>query len=127
MKILLDQGLIESIGKSLINGVHSVNSSSLFRDLHVLLVTIVTKLLDSPGNHHMQTINDLHVALNHAELKEIAQCGINESCVFAIRDAQVALFDGELDILTSKISNHTGFRLKSTASYIASSSYVNGI
>lgn len=125
LKVLLEQGLMESLSRGLVNAAHISSFASLFRDLHVLLVTIATKLLDSPGNHHMQAITDLHVILNHAELKERSQCGVSGGCVSAVRDAQVALFDGELDILTAKVSNHSGFRLKSTASYLASSSYIN--
>ncbi|XP_023246507.1 lysosomal-trafficking regulator [Copidosoma floridanum] len=127
LKVLLEQGLMESIGRSITNGAHVSGSSSLYRDLHVLLVTIATKLLDAPGNYHMHTVAELHVVLNYAEFKERAQCGANKSCVSAVRDAQVALFDGELDILTSKVSSHSGFRLKSTASYIASISYTTAL
>ncbi|XP_016837232.1 lysosomal-trafficking regulator isoform X2 [Nasonia vitripennis] len=125
LRILLEQGLMESLSRGLVNAAHISPSASLFRDLHVLLVAIATKLLDSPGSHHMQAVTDMHVILNHTELKERSQCGVSKVCVTAVRDAQVALFDGELDILTAKVSNHSGFRLKSTASYLASSSYMN--
>lgn len=115
---------METTSKAIVNAAHACCSSSLFRDMHVLLVAIATKLLDSPGNHHMQAVTELHVILNHSELKERMHCGSSKNCVFAVRDAQVALFDGELDVLTAKVSNHSGFRLKSTASYLATSSYL---
>lgn len=123
MKVLLEQGLIESLAQALIATAHRGSSTSLHRDVHVLLVTIATKLFELPGNHQMQTVLDLHVILDHVELTEKLQCRTISTCV-AIRDAQVALFDGELDALTAKISNHSGFRLRSTASYLASASYL---
>lgn len=125
LKFLLDQGLMESLSRSLVNAAHAGCFGSLFRDLHVLLVTIATKLLDTPGSHHMQAVTDLHTILNHTELRERSMCSGIKNCVSAVRDAQVALFDGELDILTAKVSNHSGFRLKSAASYTASASYMN--
>ena len=116
---------MESVTRGIVNAAHMGCSVSLFRDIHVLLVAVATKLLDSPGNHHVQSVTDLHVILNHAELKERSQCGTNKICVASVRDAQVALFDGEFDILTAKVSYHSGFRLKSAASYLASATYLN--
>lgn len=124
LKTLLEQGLVESLVRALVSGAHKGNSASLFSDIHVLLVAIATRLLESPGSHHMQAIADLHLTLNHAELKERSQCGTSTSCVSVVRDAQVVLFDGELDALMSKVSSHSGFRLRSTASYLASASYL---
>lgn len=123
LRVLLEQGLMESLARSLVNAAHISCSASLFRDIHVLLVAIVTKLLDSPSSHHIQAVADLHVILNHTEFQERTQCGNNKNCVSTVRDAQVALFDGQLDILTTKVSTHSGFRLKSTASYLAAASY----
>ncbi|XP_058802324.1 lysosomal-trafficking regulator isoform X2 [Phymastichus coffea] len=125
LKTLLEQGLMETTSKAIVNAAHIGCSISLFRDMHVLLVAMATKLLDSPGSHHMQAVTELHVILNHSELKERLQCGANKNCVYAVRDAQVALFDGELDVLTAKVSNHSGFRLKSNASYLASAPYIS--
>lgn len=71
----------------------------------------------------MQAVLDLHVILDYIELTEKLQRRTSATCM-AIRDAQVALFDGELDILVTKISSHSGFRLRSTASYLASASYL---
>ncbi|KAF7992714.1 hypothetical protein HCN44_005058 [Aphidius gifuensis] len=127
LKILLDQGLIEILVKALVNGAHKGNSISLFNDIHVILVTIATKLLETPGNHHMQAISDIHLILNHVELNERSQCGESTHCVGVIRDAQVVLFDGELDTLMSKVTTHSGFRLLSTASYLASASYLTSV
>lgn len=123
LKILLEQGLIESLAQALIAAAQRGSSTSLHRDIHVLFVTIATKLLELPGSHQMQTILDLHVILDYVELMEKLQCRASSACT-AIRDAQVALFDGELDILTTKMSSHSGFRLRSTASYLASASYL---
>lgn len=123
LKVLLEQGLIESLAQALIGAAHKGNSTSLHRDVHVLFVTIATKLLELPGSHQMQTILDLHVILDYVELIEKLQCRASSACT-AIRDAQVALFDGELDMLTTKMSSHSGFRLRSTASYLASASYL---
>ena len=120
----MEQGLVESLARALVGAAHKGNSVSLFNDIHVLLVAIATKLLESPGNHHMQAISDLHLILNHVELKERSQCGASTSCVSVVRDAQVVLFDGELDALMSKVSSHSGFRLRGTASYLASASYL---
>jgi len=122
LRILLEQGLIESLAQALIGAVHKSNSMSLHRDIHVLLVAIVTKLLELPGSHQMQAVLDLHVILDYVELSEKLHCRASSTCS-AIRDAQVALFDGELDALTTKMSNPSGFRLRSTASYLASASY----
>ncbi|XP_015121948.1 lysosomal-trafficking regulator [Diachasma alloeum] len=127
LKSLLDQGLAESLARSLVGGAHKGNSTSLFNDIHILLVAIATKLLESPGSHHMQAIADLHLILNHVELNERHQCGAESSCVTVIRDAQVVLFDGELDFLMAKVSTHSGFRLRSTASYLASASYLTSV
>lgn len=123
LKVLLEQGLIESLAQALIAAAHRGSSTSLHRDIHVLFVTIATKLLELPGNHQIQTILDLHVILDYVELMEKLQCRTSSACT-AIRDAQVALFDGELDTLTTKMSSHSGFRLRSTASYLASASYL---
>ena len=124
LRILLEQGLMESLARGLVNASHVGFPTAFFRDMHVLLVAIATKLLDKPGNHHMQAVTELHIILNHIELKERLNCGSTRSCVSAIRDAQVALFDGELDVLTAKVSNHSGFRLKSNASYLATTSHL---
>lgn len=121
LKVLLEQGLIESLAQALI--AHRGSSTSLHRDIHVLFVTIATKLLELPGSHQIQTILDLHVILDYVELMEKLQRRASSACT-AIRDAQVALFDGELDTLTTKMSSHSGFRLRSTASYLASASYL---
>ena len=115
---------MESLARALVNAAHSGTFIALFRDIHVVLVTIATKLLDFPGNHHMQALTDLHVILNQVELRERMTCGATSSCVSVLRDAQVALFDGQFDILAVKVSNHSGFRLKSTASYLATASYL---
>lgn len=96
---------------------------SLHRDIHVLLVAIASKLLELPGSHQMQAVLDLHVILDYVELSEKLRCCGSTICTI-IRDAQVALLDGELDILTTKMSSHSGFRLRSTASYLASASYL---
>lgn len=124
MRSLLEQGLIESLVQALVGSAHKGGSTSLYRDIHVFLVTIATKLLESPGNHQMQAILDLHLILNHMELKERSHCIKNRTCVSIVRDAQVALFDGELDVLTAKVSNQSSFRLRSTASYLASASHI---
>ncbi|XP_017760097.1 PREDICTED: lysosomal-trafficking regulator isoform X2 [Eufriesea mexicana] len=124
LKMLLEQGLIESLVQALVGSAHKGGSTSLYRDIHVLLVAIATKLLESPGNHQMQVVLDLHLILNHMELKEKSHCIKNRTCVSVVRDAQVALFDGELDVLTAKVSNQSGFRLRSTASYLASASHI---
>lgn len=124
LKTLLEQGLVESLARALVGGAHKGNPTSLFNDIHVLLVAIATKLLESPGSHHMQAVYDLHLILNHVELKERSQCGTSTACVAVVRDAQVVLFDGELDNLMSKVSANSGFRLRSTASYLASASYL---
>lgn len=101
---------------------HKGISTSLHRDIHVLFVAIATKLLELPGNHQVQAVLDLHMILDYMELSEKLRCRASLTCT-VIRDAQVALFDGELDVLTTKISNPSGFRLRSTASYLASASY----
>ncbi|XP_076297603.1 lysosomal-trafficking regulator mauve isoform X3 [Lasioglossum baleicum] len=121
LRKLLEQGLIESLVQALVAGAHKSGSAALYRDIHVLLVAIASKLLKSPGSHQMQAVLDLHLILNHVELKE-KHCAKNKSSV--VRDAQVALFDGELDILLAKVSNQSGFRLRSTASYLASASHI---
>ncbi|XP_032666117.1 lysosomal-trafficking regulator isoform X3 [Odontomachus brunneus] len=126
LKVLLEQGLIESLAQALIAAAHRGSSTSLHRDIHVLFVTIATKLLELPGSHQIQTILDLHVILDYVELIEKLQCRTSLACT-AIRDAQVALFDGELDTLTTKMSSHSGFRLRSTASYLASASYLTSV
>ncbi|CAK9830368.1 Lysosomal-trafficking regulator [Anthophora retusa] len=127
LRMLLEQGLIESLAQALVGGAHKGGTASLYRDIHVLLVAIATKLLESPGSHKMQTVLDLHLILNHMELKEKSHCVKNRSCVSVVRDAQVALFDGELDVLTAKVSNQSGFRLRSTASYLASASHITSV
>lgn len=127
LRSLLEQGLIESLVQALVGSAHKGGSTSLYRDIHVLLVTIATKLLESPGNHQMQAILDLHLILNHMELKERSHCIKNRTCVSIVRDAQVALFDGELDVLTAKVSNQSSFRLRSTASYLASASHITSV
>ncbi|XP_023288682.1 lysosomal-trafficking regulator isoform X2 [Orussus abietinus] len=124
LRMLLEQGLMESLGRALVGAAHRGSAISLFRDIHVLLVAIATKLLESPGGHQMQAVTDLHLVLNHMELKERSQCGTNTMCVSVVRDAQVALFDGELDAVTTRVSSHSGFRLRSAASYLASASYL---
>ncbi|XP_046739127.1 lysosomal-trafficking regulator isoform X3 [Diprion similis] len=120
LRALLEMGLAESIARALISAAHRGSSTSLLHDFHVLLVAIATKLLESPGTHHMQAVADLHLILSHVELRERSECGIGTICVSVARDAQVALFDGELDTLTARVSSHHGFRLRSTASYLAS-------
>ncbi|KZC14096.1 Lysosomal-trafficking regulator, partial [Dufourea novaeangliae] len=127
LRMLLEQGLIESLAQALVGGAHKGGSTSLCRDIHVLFLAIATKMLESPGNHQVQAILDLHLILNHVELKEKAYCTKNRTCVSVVRDAQVALFDGELDILTAKVSNQSGFRLRSTASYLASASHITSV
>lgn len=122
LKVLLEQGLIESLVQGLVGAAHKGNSMSLYRDIHVLFVTIATKLLELPGSHQIQAILDLHVILDYMEISEKLRC--HESSIRTIvRDAQVALFDGELDTLVTKLSNPSGFRLRSTTSYLASASY----
>ncbi|XP_024939057.1 lysosomal-trafficking regulator isoform X2 [Cephus cinctus] len=127
LRMLLEQGLAESLARALIGAAHKNNLASLFRDIHVLLVAIATKLLESPGNHQLQAVKDLHLILNHVELRERSQCGATTNCVTVVRDAQVALFDGELDALTARVSTHHGFRLRSTASYLASATYLTSV
>lgn len=122
--MLLEQGLIESLVQALVGGAHKGSSTSLYRDIHVLLVAVATKLLELPGNHQMQAVLDLHLILNHMELKEKSHCTKNRGCASAVRDAQIALFDGELDVLTAKVSSQSGFRLRSTASYLASAAHI---
>ncbi|XP_043669052.1 lysosomal-trafficking regulator isoform X1 [Vespula pensylvanica] len=127
LRMVLEQGLIECLVQALVATAHRSNSTSLNHDIHVLLVAIAAKLLESPGNHQMQAVLELHLILNHMELKEMSECNKCTMCIPAIRDAQVALFDGELDALTAKISTHSGFRLRSTASYLASASYLTTV
>ncbi|XP_074102061.1 lysosomal-trafficking regulator mauve isoform X2 [Cotesia typhae] len=127
--LLSDQGLAESLAQSLVGGAHnsSIGASPplLINDIHILLVNIATKLLDQPGSHHMPAISDLHLILNYVELNERAQCGADAPCVSVIRNAQVVLFDGELDVLMPKVSSlQSGFKLRSATSYLASSSYL---
>ncbi|KAJ8668849.1 hypothetical protein QAD02_000108 [Eretmocerus hayati] len=125
LRVVLEQGLPESLGRAIVNAAHAGSPSSLYRDLHVLLVAVATRLLDSPGSQQAQSIADLHVVLNHAELRERSICGPGQPCVAAAREAQVALFDGEFDLLTAKVSAHSGFRLKSATSYLASASHLS--
>lgn len=120
LRMLLEQGLIESLVRAVVNGAHRSNSNSLFRDIHVLLVAIATKLLESPGTLHMQAVSDMHAILNHVELGERCQCGSRKSCVVAVRNAQMTLLDGELDAITARVMSHSGFRFKSAISYLAS-------
>ncbi|XP_076629359.1 lysosomal-trafficking regulator mauve isoform X2 [Colletes latitarsis] len=127
LRMLLEQGLIESLVQALVGGAHKGGSTSLYRDIHVLLVAIATKLLESLGNHQMQAILDMHLILNHVELKEKSDCTKNRACVSVVRNAQVALFDGELDVLAAKVSNQSGFRLRSTASYLASTYHITSV
>ncbi|XP_020281501.1 lysosomal-trafficking regulator isoform X2 [Pseudomyrmex gracilis] len=122
LKELLEQGLIESLAQALVGAASKASSTSLHRDIHVLLVAIASKLLELPGSHQMQALLDLHVILDYTELSEKLQSCASATCV-VIRDAQVALFDGELDVLATKMSNPSGFRLRSTASYLASASH----
>ncbi|XP_011866548.1 PREDICTED: lysosomal-trafficking regulator isoform X3 [Vollenhovia emeryi] len=126
LRVLLEQGLIESMAQALVAIAHKGTSSSLHRDIHVLFVAIATKLLELPGNHQMQAVLDLHMILDYMELSEKLRCRVSSTCT-AVRDAQVALFDGELDLLTTKMSNPSGFRLRSTASYLASASYFTSV
>lgn len=114
--------MIESLAQALVAITYKGTSTSLHRDIHVLFVAIATKLLELPGNHQMQAVLDLHMILDYMELSEKLRCRASSTCT-AIRDAQVALFDGELDVLTTKMSNPSGFRLRSTASYLASATY----
>lgn len=118
----MEQGLIESLAQALVAAAHKGTSTSLLRDIHVLFVAIATKLLELPGNHQMQAVLELHMILDYMELSEKLRCRNSFTCT-TIRDAQVVLFDGELDVLTTKMSNPSGFRLRSTASYLASASY----
>ncbi|XP_076766095.1 lysosomal-trafficking regulator mauve isoform X3 [Xylocopa sonorina] len=127
LRMLLEQGLVESLVQALVGAAHRGGSTSLYRDIHVLLVAIATKFLESPGSHQMQAVLDLHLILNHMELKEKSLCVKNRICVTVVREAQVALFDGELDVLTAKVSNQSGFRLRSTASYLASASHITSV
>ncbi|KAK0171372.1 hypothetical protein PV328_009113 [Microctonus aethiopoides] len=127
LRSLLDQGLAECLGQALVGGAHKGNSTSLLNDIHVLLLAIATKLLESPGNHQIQAISDLHLILNYLELHERNKCGTNVACVSIIRAALVVLFDGELDALMSKMSKNPGFKLRSAASYLASASYLTTI
>ncbi|XP_050573868.1 lysosomal-trafficking regulator isoform X4 [Bombus affinis] len=127
LRMLLEQGLIESLVQALVGSVHKSGSTSLHRDIHVLFVAIATKLLESPGNHQMQAVLDLHLILNHMELKEKSHYIKNRTCISVVRDAQVALFDGELDVLITKVSNQSSFRLRSTASYLASASHITSV
>ncbi|KAL0119810.1 hypothetical protein PUN28_007922 [Cardiocondyla obscurior] len=122
LKVLLEQGLIESLAQALVAVAHKGTSTSLQRDIHVLFVAIATKLLELPGNHQMQAVLDLHMILDYMELSEKLRCRTSLTCT-TIRDAQIALFDGELDVLMSKMLNLSGFRLRSTASYLASATY----
>lgn len=124
VKSLLEHGLMEALAQALMNAAHISISTFLIRDIHILLVLIATRLLESPGSQNMHAIVDMHVILNLIELKERSWCGSDKSCVMIARSAQVALFDGELDVLTPKISSHIGFHLKNTASYLASTSYL---
>lgn len=115
--------MIESLAQALVAAVHKGTSTSLHRDIHVLFVAIATKLLELPGIHQMQAVLDLHLILDYMELSEKLRYRASLTCT-VVRDAQVALFDGELDVLTTKMSNpSSGFRLRSTASYLASASY----
>ncbi|CAB0037463.1 unnamed protein product [Trichogramma brassicae] len=59
---LLEQGLMETLGRGIVNAAYSGFSVSLFR--HVLLVSIAGRLLDSPGSQHMQVVVKLHRILN---------------------------------------------------------------
>ncbi|XP_078037136.1 lysosomal-trafficking regulator mauve isoform X2 [Augochlora pura] len=127
LRMLLEQGLIESLVQALVGSAHKGGSASLNRDIIVLLVAVASKLLESPGSHQMQAILGLHLILNHMELKEKSHCTKTKNCVSVVRDAQVALFDGELDILMAKVSNQSGFRLRSTASYLASASHIASV
>lgn len=127
LRVLLEQGLIETLAQALVGAAHRNNALSILNDIHILLVGIATKLLESPGNHLMQTITDLHSILNNVELNERSRCGSSVTCVSAIRNAQVVVFDGELDALMSKVTTHSGFRLRSTASYLASATYLTTI
>ena len=122
LRVLLEQGLIESLAQALVAAVHKGTSTFLHRDIHVLFVAIATKLLELPGIHQMQAVLDLHLILDYMELSEKLRYRTSLICTI-VRDAQVALFDGELDVLTTKMSNPSGFRLRSTASYLASASY----
>ncbi|XP_051169183.1 lysosomal-trafficking regulator isoform X2 [Leptopilina boulardi] len=127
LKIMLEQGLKEALVRSLIHSAHKENSSILSRDINVLFVTIAKQFLESPGYHNMQALTDLHLVLSYVELQEKMNCGKEKLCVSVIRNAQVALFDGELDSLTLKVLNESGFRLKNTASYLASASYLTSV
>ncbi|XP_076673285.1 lysosomal-trafficking regulator mauve isoform X3 [Andrena cerasifolii] len=127
LRMLLEQGLVESLVQALVGGAHKGSSTSLYRDIHVLLVAVATKLLELPGNHQMQAVLDLHLILNHMELKEKSHCTKNRGCASTVRDAQIALFDGELDVLTAKVSSQSGFRLRSTASYLASAAHITSV
>ncbi|KYN43656.1 Lysosomal-trafficking regulator [Trachymyrmex septentrionalis] len=126
LRVLLEQGLIESLAQALVAAVHKGTSTSLHRDIHVLFVAIATKLLELPGIHQMQAVLDLHLILDYMELSEKLRYRASLTCTI-VRDAQVALFDGELDVLTTKMSNPSGFRLRSTASYLASASYFTSV
>ncbi|XP_018058565.1 PREDICTED: lysosomal-trafficking regulator [Atta colombica] len=126
LRVLLEQGLIESLAQALVVAVHKGTSTSLHRDIHVLFVAIATKLLELPGIHQMQAVLDLHLILDYMELSEKLRYRTSLICTI-VRDAQVALFDGELDVLTTKMSNPSGFRLRSTASYLASASYFTSV
>lgn len=127
LKVMLEQGLKESLVRSLIHSAHKGNSTTLSRDINVLFVTIAKQFLESPGYHNMQALLDLHLVLSYGELQETMNCGKEKLCVSVIRSAQVALFDGELDALTLKVLSESGFRLKNTASYLASTSYLTSV
>ncbi|XP_034950425.1 lysosomal-trafficking regulator [Chelonus insularis] len=127
LKVLFEQGIIESVAQALALGAHKNNSTSLFNDIYILLVTIATKLLEIPGNNQIPMVLDLHSILSYIELHEKFQCGTNANCTSAVRIAQVILFDSELDVVMSKISSQTGFKLRSTASYFASTSHLTNV
>lgn len=124
LRIMLEQGLIECLVKSLMNCAHKEISSIFSRDINVLFVTIAKQLLESPGYHNMQALTDLHLMLSYVELLEKIECEKSKLCISVIRNVQVALFDGELDVITVKILNESSFRLKNTALDLTNTSYL---
>lgn len=108
---------MKSLAKALVNATHNNVSSSIMCDIHILLVMLASRLLESPRSQFIQADTDLHVILNLIERKERTWCGIDKACALATRSAQVALFERELDIFTRKVSNQSGFNLRTATSY----------
>ncbi|GFG30500.1 hypothetical protein Cfor_08123, partial [Coptotermes formosanus] len=128
---MLECGLLEVLSRTLVVVAHQAPQPTdicgmseqdvVFGDIHMFLVTLAAHVLHTPGAHHMQVLNDIHLQLSYMEKVERSTCGGEARCVSALREAQCVLLEGELDVIQDMITflqHPSGAKLISTTSFL---------